>query len=187
MVNICKKFVLLSLLALPLIGCGFQPLLSGQHDAPQRFHLKVNGGGYSAYKFRRELEKQLALTPKINDKAYVLNVRVAEGYTPIAYGADATVSRSQIQAIARYMIQDGKQLIAQGTVMAYSAYILNYREEFSTRSAQAAASERTLITLVEELVREIMFKIRSAPEKPLKDKPEIEKDNVSVLHPTYEE
>jgi len=177
MVNICKKLVLLLSLTLPLIGCGFQPLLSGQHDTPQHFNLKVNGVGYSTYKFRRELEKQLALTPKINDKVYTLNVTVSEGYVPLVYGVDATVSRSQTQATATYMIQDGNQLIAKGTVTAYSSYILNYTEEFSTRSAQAAASERTLISLTEELVRELMFKIRSAPEEPLKDKPKNRKNN----------
>ena len=179
MINMVKKLMLLSLLALPLGGCGFQPLLSGQHDTPQRFNLKINGTGYCAYKFRRELEKQLALTPKVNDKAYVLNVVVSEGYVPIAYGADATVSRSQIQATATYMIEDSSQFIAKGTVTAYSTYILNYTEEFSTRSAQAAASERTLLSLSEELAREVMLKIRSAPEKRVKDRPETEeeKDN----------
>lgn len=174
-----RKLVLLSFLALPLAGCGFQPLLSGQHDTPQRFNLKVSGTGYSAYKFRRELEKQLTLTPKVNNKAYALKVVVSEGYAPIAYGVDATVSRSQIQATATYMIQDGDQFIAKGAVTAYSSYILNYTEEFSTRSAQAAASERTLISLSEELAREIMLKIRSAPEKNVQDTPETEeeKDN----------
>ena len=166
MINIfCKKLVPLSFLVLVLVGCGFQPLMSGQHDTPQRFHLKVNGTGYSAYKFRRELEKQLALTPKINDKIYTLNVGVSEGYVPLVYGVDATVSRSQTQATATYEIKDSSELIAKGAVTAYSSYILNYTEEFSTRSAQAAASERTLISLAEELVREVMFKIRSDPER----------------------
>ncbi len=171
-----KKLALLSFLALPLVGCGFQPLMSGQHDTPQRFNLKISGTGYCAYKFRRELEKQLALTPKINDKAYVLKIVVSEGYVPIAYGADATVSRSQIQATATYIIQDGNQFIAKGTVTAYSTYILNYTEEFSTRSAQAAASERTLLSLSEELAREVMLKIRSAPEKEVKEIPQTEED-----------
>jgi hypothetical protein len=166
-----KKLMLLSFLALTLAGCGFQPLLSGQHDTPQRFNLKVSGTGYSAYKFRRELEKQLALTPRVNTKAYGLKVLVSEGYAPIAYGTDATVSRSQIQATASYMLQDGDQFIAKGTVTAHSTYILNYTQEFSTRSAQAAASERTLISLTEELAREIMLKIRTSPEKKVKEKP----------------
>ena len=171
-----KKLVLLSFLALPLGGCGFQPLLSGQHDTPQRFNLKINGSGYCAYKFRRELEKQLALTPKVNDKAYVVSVLVSEGYVPIAYGTDATVSRSQIQATATYMIREGSQFIAKGTVTAYSTYILNYTEEFSTRSAQAAASERTLLSLSEELAREVMLKIRVPPEKKMKDIPQTEEE-----------
>lgn len=174
-----KKLALLSFLTLPLAGCGFQPLLSGQHDTPQRFNLKVSGTGYSAYKFRRELEKQLALTPRVNTKAYVLKVVVSEGYAPLAYGTDATVSRSQIQALASYILQDGDQFIAKGTVTAHSTYILNYTEEFSTRSAQAAASERTLVSLTEELAREVMLKIRSAPEKKVKERPvsEEEKNN----------
>lgn len=176
MINMAKKLVLLSLLMLPLAGCGFQPLMSGQHDTPQRFNLKISGTGYSAYKFRRELEKQLTLTPKVNDKAYLLKVVISEGYVPIAYGTDATVSRSQIQATATYMIQDGAQFIAKGTVTAYSTYILNYTEEFSTRSAQAAASERTLVSLTEELAREVMLKIRSVPEKRMKEKPETEEE-----------
>lgn len=160
-----KKLMVLSLFTLFLSGCGFQPLLTGQHETPQRFTLKINGTGYSTYKFRRELEKQLALTPKVNDKAYVLAVSISEGYVPIAYGTDATVSRSQVQATASYIIHDSDKILAKGTVTAYSSYILNYTEEFSTRSAEAAASERTLLNLSEELAREIMLKIRSAPEK----------------------
>lgn len=163
--QLCNRWLLFSLLALSLAGCGFQPLMSGQHDTPQRFMIKINGTGYSAYKFRRELEKQLALTPRVNDNAYTLHIAISEGYIPIAYGTDATISRSQIQATATYTIEDGNQFIAKGTVTAYSTYMLNYTAEFSTRSAQAAASERALINLTEELVREVMFKIRSTPEK----------------------
>lgn len=169
----------MSLLGISLVGCGFQPLMTGRHETPQKFALKINGSGYSAYKFRRELEKQLAMTPKVNDRAYVLAVSVSEGYLPVAYGTDATVSRSQIQATAHYTLQEGAQAIARGDVTACSSYILNYTEEFSTRSAQAAASERTLISLAEELSREVMLKIRSSPEKEEKAKSVMpaEKDN----------
>jgi hypothetical protein len=160
-----KKLAVMSFLSFFLVGCGFQPLMTGQHETPQNFMLNINGSGYSAYKFRRELEKQLALTPKVNNKAYTLTISVSEGYVPIAYGTDATVSRSQIQATANYAIDEGNKTIAKGSVTAYSAYSLNYTEEFSTRSAQSAASERALINLAEELSREIMLKIRTIPEK----------------------
>lgn len=160
-----QKLIVLAFLSMTLVGCGFHPLMTGQHETPQKFHLKINGSGYSAYKFRRELEKQLALTPQINDKAYTVSITLTEGYVPIAYGTDATISRSQLQASTSYSIMDGHQLIATGKATAYSTYMLNYTEEFSTRSAQFAASERTLISLAEELSREIMLKIRSAPEK----------------------
>jgi LPS-assembly lipoprotein len=174
-----QKLLSVSFLCLFLVGCGFQPLMTGQHKTPQQFTMKMGGSGYSTYKFRRELEKQLSLTPKVNDRPYVLKVSVNEGYVPLAYGTDATVSRNQIQATATYTIEDGSQTLARGTVTAYSAYILNYTQEFSTRSAQAAASERTLISLAEELSREIMLKIRSAPEPPQKPEPitEAEKDD----------
>jgi outer membrane lipopolysaccharide assembly protein LptE/RlpB len=172
-----KKLILASLLSLPLVGCGFQPLMTGQTQTPQKFNLKVSGTGYSTYKFRRELEKQLALTPKINDKGYVLAVSLSEGYVPIAYGTDATISRSQVQATANYTIYEGNQFIAKGMVNAYSSYILNYTEEFSTRSAQAAASERTLISLAEELSREMMLKIRSTPEKEENKAPTVKEDH----------
>ncbi len=174
-----KKLIAVSFLSFPLAGCGFQPLMTGQHETPQKFTLKISGSGYSAYKFRRELEKQLALTPQVNDKAYVLTISVSEGYVPIAYGTDATISRSQIQARATYTLYDCSQMIAKGAVTSYSSYTLNSTQEFSTRSAQAAASERTLINLAEELSREIMLKIRIAPEKEEKTRamPEIGKDN----------
>lgn len=159
------KYLTLILFTTLLTGCGFQPLMTGQSSTPQKFNLKIRGAGYSAYKFRRDLEKQLALTPKINEKAYVVDVSLSEGFVPIAYGTDATISRSQVQATASYTIYEGTRFIAKGNARAYSSYILNYTEEFSTRSSQAAASERTLLSLAEELSREIMFKIRSTPEK----------------------
>lgn len=166
-----RKFLLLSYLSFFLVGCGFQPLMTGQQGTPQQFVLKVSGTGYSAYKFRRELEKQLTLTPRVNDRPYILKVSVSEGYVPLAYGTDATVSRNQIQATATYAIEEGTQTLAKGTATAYSAYILNYTEEFSTRSAQAAARERTLINLAEELAREVMLKIRTAAEPQSTERP----------------
>jgi hypothetical protein len=158
------KTIIIALICILVTSCGFQPLLTGQSDNPQHFTLKINGAGYSAYKFRKELEKQLALTPKINDRSYTIKILLSEGYVPVAYGADATVSRSQVQATATYEIRENNRPIATGSVTSYSSYILNYSEEFSTRSAQAAASERTLINLSEELTREIMLKIRMTPE-----------------------
>ncbi|MBM3469156.1 MAG: hypothetical protein FJX71_07010 [Alphaproteobacteria bacterium] len=160
-----KNFIVFLILCFSITGCGFQPLMTGQHATPQHFNIKISGSGYSAYKFRRELEKQLALTPKVNDKTYVLAVSVSEGYVPIAYGTDATVSRNQVQATALYTIHDGNRVVGKGTVTAYSSYILNYTEEFSTRSAQSAASERTLLSLSEELGREVIMRIRTSPDK----------------------
>ena len=166
-----KKLAVMSFLSVAFVGCGFQPLMTGNPKTPQTFMLKINGSGYSGYKFRRELEKQLALTPKVNDKAYALTVSISEAYIPLSYGMDATISRNQIQATALYTILDGAQTVATGKVTAYSSYILNYTEEFSTRSAQAAASERTLISLAEELSREVMLRIRSVLEKEEKTHP----------------
>lgn len=172
-----KQIYLASFLSIFLSGCGFQPLLTGQHEAPQKFNLSITGTGYSAYKFRRELEKQLALTPKINNNAYNITISLSEGYVPIAYGTDATISRSQVQTTATYSIQQGRISFASGVVTSYSSYILNYTEEFSTRSAQTAASERALINLAEELSREIMLKIRSLPEVEEKPQQSIDKDH----------
>lgn len=169
-----KNLAICGALTFFLSSCGFQPLLSGQHTEPQRFVIKLNGSGYSAYKLRRELEKQLALTPKINDKAYLISLSMSEGYVPIAYGTDATISRNQIQATTKYTIEEGSQFIAAGTVTSYSTYMLNYTQEFNTRSAESAASERTLINLAEELAREIMLKIRSLPEERPREKLEME-------------
>jgi len=176
-----KRLVIGTFLSLLLEGCGFQPLLSQQkpQTTPQRFNIRIQGSGYSTYKFRRELEKQLVLTPQVNNKPYTLAITFTEGYVPIAYGTDATVARSQIQATAQYTIHDGNSQLATGTATAYSTYIFNYTEEFSTRSAQFAASERTLISLAEELAREVTLKIRSAPEKieQPKLKTQVEKDD----------
>jgi hypothetical protein len=155
-----RNLGVLSLVALFLIGCGFQPLMTGENESPQRYILKINGSGYSAYKFRRELEKQLALTPKVNDKAYTITVALTESYIATTYGTDATVSRSQVQSTAAYTITDCNKPIAQGTLSADSSYQLNYEQEFATRSAQTAAVERTLIILAEDLAREIALRIR---------------------------
>jgi hypothetical protein len=171
-----RKIIARAFLSLSVTGCGFQPLMTGQSRTPQRFALKIEGAGYFAYKFRRELEKQLALTPKINDQAYALTVVIQEGCVPLTYGVDATVSRNQVQATATYALTDGTQKLATGLVKAYSTYTLNYAEEFSTRSAQFAANEHALISLAEELAREIMLKMRSAPEKEEKPVPETQSD-----------
>lgn len=151
---------LIILLSTCLSGCGFHPLLTGDPSQAQRFTLQVNSPAYTGYKFRREFEKNLALTPKFNDKKYKVSVTVGDFPSNTLIAQDANILRAQVRMTAAYTVHlDGKQ-IHQGTVEASSAYSLLPAEEFATENARLAARERTMTVLAEELSLDVMRGIR---------------------------
>lgn len=148
-----------------LSGCGFQPLLSGDSRQQQSFELHVKGADYSAYKFRREMEKNLAYTPKFDDESYKLNVVLTETRTAAAYRHDANITRWISTLSAAYIISKGKQIIGQSTASSVTSYPMTPAQEFVTRTAEVAASNRTAINLAEDVSRDILRLIKVREDK----------------------
>ncbi len=160
--TIKKQNLLFSgVLTLFLSGCGFQPLYSGAHCEQQDFELHVKGDGYSTYKFRRELEKNLAYTPKFDEEKYRLDVTVTELRTATTNRSDASVTRNQETLSAICLISKKGQTLAtsEGTVL--TSYPLTPAEEYVARVAEDAASNRAAIALAEDISRDILRQIKA--------------------------
>ena len=153
------------LLSLCLSGCGFQPLYSGSSEEQQTFDIHVKGDGYSTYKFRRELEKNLAYTPKFDDEKYRLDVTVSESKSAVTYRTDASVTRNQETLSATCLISKKGQTIATSTGTIVTSYPLTPAAEYVTRVAEDAAANRSSITLAEDISRDILRQIKAGNNK----------------------
>jgi LPS-assembly lipoprotein len=134
----------------------------------QSFDLHVKGSGFPAYKFRRELEKQLAIVPRISDIPYRIDISVVETLTAAAYARDASATRAQAQLTAHYTVKQGNRTIATDQVYVTSSYPIIASDEFISKTAEKSAIVRTSINLAEDVAREIIRRLHRT-EAPLKD------------------
>jgi hypothetical protein len=138
-----------------LTGCGFSPLHCGDKSQSQAICITVKGNGYTTYKFRRELEKQLALIPRLNKHGYRLTVDLTETKTAAIYAQDATITRSQLTVTARYDLKQDGQNFTQYSNEVTTSYPVTAQDEFITRNADQAADVRVAICLAEDVARDI--------------------------------
>lgn len=184
-----RRFILLSFLGTALIGCGFHPMYTSVVDTKevQNFDIHIKGEGFPAYKFRRELEKQLAIMPRISNDTYRLDITVTEALSAATYAKDASVARAKATLTANYVLKQKDRQIAADKVYVVSSYPIISADEFISRTAEKAAVVRTSISLAEDVAREIIRRLQRT-EIPLKDvttRPEssIVDDEVSFFTP----
>lgn len=143
-----------------LSGCGFQPLYQ-RSSSPvldsSPFILEVRGNNeeaYSTYKFKQELKPLIA---KISDPSvYKITIFLSESFGDIGYGADASVLRSQGQLAATVQIYNRSyQMIYQNKLDVVSSYTADKSEEFSNLNAKMASRERLILSLVQDVARDI--------------------------------
>lgn len=163
--NFPRHLLMLSLI-FSLAGCGFSPMYSGDRTQAQAICLTVKGDGYLAYKFRRELEKQLALMPHFNNHEYKLNINLAENKLAASYAEDATITRSQIMVTASYELKQNGQKYGQYTNQITTSYPVIVSDEFVTRNADNAASTRVAIALAEQVASDINRLLRTGGHNP---------------------
>lgn len=146
-----------------LSGCGFEPLYSGDCANRQPLVLHFKGEGAAAYKFRRELEKQLSIVPKFDEKTYQIDLTLAEAKSASTYAQDATITRTQITMTAIYTIRMNDQTIARGSNDLTTSFPVISSDAFATQNADIAAANRVAISLAEEVSRDILrlIKIKS--------------------------
>lgn len=155
------KKLAIALTIIGVQGCGFQPMYSGDclHRQPITLHFK--GEGASAYKFRRELEKHLAIIPKFDSHDYVVNVTlnaVKEGET---YASDSSIIRTTDILNANYTVKrDGIPLNENTSDIKASYPILN-KENYITITAENATDYRIAVTLAEDVARDIVRLMRA--------------------------
>jgi LPS-assembly lipoprotein len=160
-----QPIALLSLTLL-LSSCGFTPMYCGDKSQTQAICITVKGEGYTAYKFRRELEKQLAIMPRFNNHDYKLNISLTETKSAASYAQDATITRSQIVVTATYELkQDGKHY-GRYTNEITTSYPVVATDEFITCNADKAAENRSAISLAEEVARDVNRLLRTQGQNP---------------------
>lgn len=149
-----------------LTGCGFDPIYRAKSDQPQSlpFSLQVTGNNdtaYSTYKFKQEMNSLLStLAPPPGGKLKV-KIHLTEAFGDIGYGTDASILRSQGRMVATLTIHSNNGiLLHENTLDTVSSYTINNAEEFTNLNARNAARERIIISLANEVSREISFVIR---------------------------
>jgi LPS-assembly lipoprotein len=153
-------------LCLLLSGCGFHPLYSGNPAEQQGFDLHIKGEGYSTYKLRRELEKNLAYVPKFDEATYRLDVTVTETRQAVVFARDASVTRNQETLLANYSVSQGGKTLLTSTASVVTSYPLTPSAEYVTRVAEGAASRRSAIALAEEISRDVLRQLKGRCQKP---------------------
>lgn len=161
-----KISIVLLTLVFSLASCGFSPMYCGDHSQTQAICLTVKGNGYTAYKFRRELEKQLAIMPRFNTHEYKLNIHLIESKSAASYAQDATITRSQVRISAHYALKQDGQDFAQYTNDITTSYPVIATDEFITRNADRAAATRVAIVLAEDVARDINRLLRTQGQVP---------------------
>lgn len=157
---------ILPILLLGLTSCGFSPMYCGDKTQSQTICLTVKGDGFFAYKFRRELEKQLAIVPRLSSKEYTLSVTLTESKSAATYAEDATITRSQITVNADYRLRHGNDAAGQFKNEITTSYPVVASDEFITRNADQAAISRAAIALAEDVARDVNRLIRTDGKNP---------------------
>lgn len=152
-------------MALHLSGCGFQPMLKSNSQVKQPFTLSVKGDGHSAYVFRREMEKQLALIPHLSDDTYKVDIDLVGIEEAASYAQNATITRVNLALSANYRISTkNRNQVAQSSTITTS-YPVIPRDEFISRSANETIKTRAMTTLAQEVALEIVRDIKQDLEK----------------------
>ena len=158
LLEVFKKAILISSLTLSLIGCGFQPMLKSEGQEKQSFILKVKGEGYPAYIFRREIEKQLALIPRLSLHTYQIDIQLAGTEEAATYAQTAAVTRMRTTLSATYTIscKNGAPLSFSESIISPShsivtSYPVIAHDEFISRNADITVKTRAMISLAQEV------------------------------------
>lgn len=163
-----KKNLFVVSFVVALSGCGFQPMLKSDLTGKQSFILSVKGNGYATYTFRREMEKQLALIPRLNDETYRVNINLEGTQAAAAVNPDATIGllSSTYNADYRISTKNGKSLLKRNTIT--SSYPVAPRDEFVTKNADIAVTLRLMLALAREVALEVVSEIKQDQEKKTK-------------------
>ncbi len=161
-----QRMLILPILALGLSSCGFSPMYCGDKTQTQAICLTVKGDGFFAYKFRRELEKQLAIIPRLNNNEYKLSLTLTETKTAATYAEDASITRSQISVYATYQLRQKDRAVGEFKNEITTSYPVVATDEFITRNADQAAITRAAIALAEDVARDVNRLLRTNGENP---------------------
>lgn len=160
-----KKIIFIASVTFYLTGCGFQPMLKSDTQAKQPFTLKINGEGYPAYVFRREIEKQLALIPRLSNNTYQVDIKLSGTEEAAAYAQTSAITRMNTTLSAAYTIstKNGNQVSLSNSIV--TSYPVIARDEFISRSADVTIKTRAMMSLAQEVALEIVRDIKQDLEK----------------------
>ncbi|MBX3457815.1 MAG: hypothetical protein KF820_05585 [Candidatus Paracaedibacteraceae bacterium] len=164
--NQLQRILILPILAYGLSSCGFSPMYCGDRSQTQAICLTVKGDGFFAYKFRRELEKQLAILPRLNNQEYKLAITLSETKAAATYAEDASITRSQITVHASYQLRHMDRAIGEFKNEVTTSYPVVATDEFITRNADQAAITRAAIALAEDVARDVNRLLRTDGKNP---------------------
>ncbi|MBN67638.1 MAG: hypothetical protein CMM94_08775 [Rickettsiales bacterium] len=144
--------VIISLLS--LAACGFTPVYSERYNT--RTELTqidvIAPPGRNGALLEAELEDYFNPEHRPAEKRYLLEVKLAVNYIPIAIERDGTVARYSIELKSPFVLRrlSDNQVIYKDTVRRISSFNVSEQEDFATYVARSDASERGVKALAED-------------------------------------
>lgn len=143
-----------------LCSCGFQPVYERNEIYHlQPYHVEVTGGqfdGFYVHLFKKELESHLSALPALQSQKAKLSVKLEIEQGDIGYGSSA-ILRSQERIVAEMTVYKNVQNMVQTKKVrldSVSSITMDQYEEFSNMTAHAAAKERIVKILANDVAQE---------------------------------
>ncbi len=151
-----RRAVVLSLLALPLAGCGFTPVY-GPGGAAEGLRGQIRMDEPSdreGFLLVRALERRLGLP---ENARYALSASIRLGEEGIGITADQVITRFQVRGEVTYALTDlvtGRR-VTSGTVSNFTSYSTT-GTTVATRTAEDSARERFMVVLADQIVARLL-------------------------------
>lgn len=156
MLSFDRRAVLAMIVALPVAGCGFQPVY-GTQEAATALRGRV---AYRApdtpegFRLRARLEDRLG---RVEQGDYLLTVQMDIREIALVISSNQDINRYQLPGTATWVLTaaNSDTPIAQGTAETFTAYSA-FGTTVATRAAQDDARDRLAIALADLIVTDLL-------------------------------
>ncbi len=150
------KQIAITLFALALAACGFQPVYAPQSlDSGSVIVEPIEGR--EGYELRKNLLQRLAPGLPGVESGGVLTIELKTDLARLAFQPDQAASRTDVRATADYVLTTGETAIS-GKIRAESSYNVP-DAPFADISAQIDATDRVMTLLSRRIVDDMRIKL----------------------------
>lgn len=152
--------ILMCLLALGMMGCGFQPVYGTRSDNAS-VAQQINAVGIEnipnrdGQMLRNNLIDRLYRKGRPSAPLYNLSINLRRTEDDLGIQADSTSTRSLLNIYADYALKNKKgDVLVKGTARSVASFN-KQTQQYSTESARQSAIERTMVEVSDQIVNTI--------------------------------